>query len=180
MIPNSNSAGERGQKSVEVDEGSCSTAALFEEEKARYASHIEHRKSLVQAQLEIAGKFTNASLTLSGGALALTITYVEKLRPHLEQIALGWLQVAWSCLALSLTASLLSLLFSLNAIQTAIKSSDVQYNCWLKDKTANFAKHSNQFSTWTGHFNLISVIGFALGVAAFLLFVLQAPPSSSH
>ena len=148
----------------------------FENELARYTSHMEHRKKLVDAELEMAGRFTNASLTLAGGALALTITYVEKLHPHPIGSALSWLGVTWFFLAMSLTASLVALLFSLNATHVAIQHSDKLYNCWLRERTTTFAAPANQFSAWTHYCNYLSVGGFLFGIIAFFVFVSQSPP----
>jgi|JI10StandDraft_1071094.scaffolds.fasta_scaffold550216_2 hypothetical protein len=152
----------------------------FEIERERYMSHMEYRKTLTSAELEVAGRFTNASLTLAGGALALTITYVEKLHPKLEEMSWGWLAFAWFSLAASLAASLLALLFSLNGTHQAIKNSDLLYNKWVKDKTTPYAAPVNLHSNWTHYCNFISAGGFVLGLAAFFVFVLNSPPTVSQ
>ena len=149
----------------------------FEIERDRYMSHMEHRKTLTSAELEVAGRFTNASLTLSGGALALTITYVEKLHPKLEEMSWGWLAFAWFSLAASLAASLLALLFSLNGTHEAIKNSDLLYKKWVKDKEVMYAAPDNQHSNWTHRCNFVSAGGFIMGLLAFFIFVLKSPPT---
>jgi hypothetical protein len=150
----------------------------YEEQLVRYNAHLEERKPLEEALLEVSGRFTQWSLTLSGGALALSITYVEKLTPALA--AGRWLLItSWSCLSLSIITNLFSLFLSQKAILKAIDMSVRRLVIWRKDPIATYAQEVNKQSTWTLHLAVASLIFFTLGVIFMCLFVYLSPPIPS-
>lgn len=147
----------------------------YEEQWARYAAHMEYRKRLEEALLEVTGRFTQWSLTLSGGALALSLTYVEKLNPAMDMK--GLLIGSWVFLAASIVSNLFSLHCSSKATHEAIELSDRQLQNWRKDHTAVFANAVNTSSEWTTRISMASLISFAAGISLFCLFVYFCPPS---
>lgn len=149
----------------------------YEEQRARYDAHIDHRKRLEEALIEVSGRFTQWSLTLSGGALGLSITYVEKLTPALNS-SRGLLIGAWALLAVSIVSNLFSLHCSGKATHKAIELSDQQLQNWRKDHTSVFADAVNTSSVWTAWLSMASLVSFSAGITLFCLFVYFCPPSA--
>ena len=148
----------------------------YEEDLARYKACIEERKMLHEALVKVSERFTQWSLTLSGGALALSITYVEKLSPAINSNC-GLLIGSWVLLATSIVSNLFSLHCSCKATLKAIELSDQQLINWRKDPKAVFATAVNSSSEWTARLSMASLLSFAGGISLFCLFVYLCPPS---
>ena len=58
----------------------------YEYAKTRYDGYLRDRQAYLKESLEISDRFDKAILTLSGGSLVLSLTFIEKLAPH----PLGW------------------------------------------------------------------------------------------
>ncbi len=147
----------------------------YEEQCARYAAHMDYRTRLEDALVEVSGRFTQWSLTLSGGALALSLTYVEKLNPSMNanrHLLIG----SWLLLAISIVSNLFSLHCSTKATHKAIEISDQQLENWRKDHKSVFANAVNASSEWTTWLSMASLISFAVGIGFFCLFVFLCPP----
>jgi hypothetical protein len=54
----------------------------YEYQKQRYDSYVKERETLNHSSLEISGRYDKSVLFLSGGALALSVTFIEKLPPR--------------------------------------------------------------------------------------------------
>ena len=57
-----------------------------------YNTYLDERKSLVNTELEISARFDKGILTLSGGALLLSMTFVKDIadKPNLNCMLLIW------------------------------------------------------------------------------------------
>lgn len=119
------------------------------------------RRHLVEATQKSTELFDKAVLTLSGGALSVSLLLLERIgRPKIE---LGWcLILAWSLWAVSLASTLFSHWCSTQALRTAVNEFDHE-------------PHKTKLGGWmsaiTGSLNLIAGCGFVGGVIAFLFFV---------
>jgi hypothetical protein len=147
----------------------------YENALAAYHAHMESRKSHQTALLEVSGRFTQWMLTVSGGALALTITYVEKMTPTLANGS-GWLMASWITLSASVLCTLFSLHMSARATLNAIKHEDSWYLSRLKNPDEVFASPINSCSEHTGWLSVVALITFALGMIFFCLFTWYCPP----
>jgi Ca2+/H+ antiporter len=144
---------------------------------ARYKVHLEHRKMLHDAYLEVTGRYSRAILTLSGGALALSMTYVEKLQTNLSGHGKGFLIASWITLGSSLAMALLALYLSGRATQTAIENNDKEYVSREKTPDVATAAIHNGFSAWTQHFSWIALLLFLIGIILISIFVGISPPT---
>jgi hypothetical protein len=141
-----------------------------------YAYFMDHRKQLHDALVEVSGRYTQWIMTLSGGSLALSMTYVEKFKP--ESPHGKWLLVvAWVALCVSIVSSLLSLQFSAEATKKAIVNHDKDYEPLM----AGFdcPPRANGFTKWTKRCSWISTCSFSFGVMLIAAFVAVCPPSGS-
>lgn len=90
-------------------------------------TYLAARQGYDQAELEVSGRYDKWILTLSGGALAVSITFIEKIAKNPSIETLIWLKISWFCFVLSLLISLLSLLTSQSAIRENRKELDSSY-----------------------------------------------------
>lgn len=86
----------------------------YEYRKSRYEAYIHDRDALRNDSLEVSERYDKAILLLAGGALALSLTFLEKIAPHPLWWSFIFLGVAWLCLI----ASVLLELFALSTSQT--------------------------------------------------------------
>lgn len=119
------------------------------------------RRHLVEATQKSTELFDKAVMTLSGGALSVSLLLLDRIsRDDLQNG--WWLLVAWSLWAVSLASSLFSHWCSIQALRNAVNEFDHE-------------PHKTKLGGWmsaiTGSLNLISGCGFVLGVIAFLFFV---------
>jgi hypothetical protein len=132
------------------------TEEVFHSWRQRYDSQL----------VEMSGRYDKWILTLSGGALALSITFIEKIAPEPTPASVIWLQVAWALLVLAMLTGLISLMTSQQAIRQCMKELDDSYQ---EDRPVN-QTFPKGFSTATNILNWASAFLFCLGVAAMCWF----------
>jgi hypothetical protein len=79
----------------------------YEYRKQRYEAYSKEREGLRAAALEVSGRYDKWMLFLAGGALALSVTFIEKIAPHPPpwSFILLWVlgcfsfyHLSWSCM----------------------------------------------------------------------------------
>jgi len=138
------------------------------EEKERQ-EYTEERKLLINAELESAKSFDKAILTLSAGAIGLSITFIQQLAPTLQAEKL--LCVAWSGFILALLSTLSSFLLSQSALRKQREILDKDYEG--KQSTQEL---KNWQATITNWLNWLSIIFFIVGVIHLALFSINNFP----
>jgi hypothetical protein len=114
----------------------------------------DERKLLIDAKRDAARSFDQTMITLSGGALALSLTFVQQLATKPAQ----WRAVliaAWIAFGSALVSILISFLLFQYAIDARIGGNEQVAFAW--DRSARRA-------------NWISLVTFALGVLTLLIF----------
>jgi hypothetical protein len=90
-----------------------------------YELYLADRTRLATAKLESAKSYDQTILTLSGGAVALSITFLEKL---VHRPSVVWLLYAsWICFGVAMLCTLYSLLASQRAVHEEIRKLDRSY-----------------------------------------------------
>ena len=127
-------------------------------------AYWDERRQLIDAENQVAGRFDKSVLTLSGGALALSLTFLKELAgPDPERT--GLIYGAWLFLGLAIAFMLVSLLTSQRAYQrqrellNALQHGD------------DVSAESNSPAWWTQSLNLASIGAFLFGVALIAWFV---------
>jgi hypothetical protein len=118
-----------------------------------------------EAELEISGRYDKWVLTLSGGALGLSITFIEKIAKNPTAETLFWLEISWTCLILSLLSALLSLVTSQSAIRENRQELDLAHS----ENRAPRLVFPRRFTWITNKLNWGSLLLFIVGVV-FLCF----------
>jgi len=122
----------------------------------------EYRQWLVKADQQAATDFEKAIMTLSGGALGISIAFLKDIVPTPQPETKIFIIIAWGTFAVSLGAILLSYLMSMRAIRVAIKRVD--------DGVIYKKGENSCASALTWICNILGALGFFLGVIFFLLF----------
>ena len=131
------------------------------EERER-EEYLEERKILVEAERQAAESFDKSLITLSSGALALTVPFIRFLAPN--PTALCLLFVAWGGFILALLTILFSILVSQGALR---KQRDILDELYRHNADA---AQKNRLADVTNALNTASIVLFVGGVLMFALF----------
>jgi len=124
------------------------------------------RQAYNEAELEMSGRYDKWVLTLSGGALGLSITFIEKIAKNPTADTLLWLKISWACLVLSLLSALLSLVTS----QSAIRENRQELDSAHSENRAPRLSFPRWFTWITNALNWGSLLLFIVGVAFLCIF----------
>ncbi len=125
-----------------------------------HETYLNTRENYDKAELEVSGRYDKWILTLSGGALGLSITFIDKIAKSPAPDTFFWLKMAWACLIFSLLAGLLSLLTSQSAIR---ENRDELDNSYVEERSPQF-KSPRWFTFFTNVLNWGSMFVFVIGV----------------
>ena len=126
-------------------------------------SHAEERKLLIDSEREAARSFDKAMITLSAGALAISITFVREIAPR--PVGLGLVFAAWGGFVLALLAILFSFLCSQSAMRKQRKTIGADF--------ARVKPAGGQANAWRTAVNVLNwacIIFFISGVILLALF----------
>lgn len=128
-----------------------------------YPDYLNERRALADAESEVSSRFDRSLLTLSGGALLLSMTFVKEIasKPHNT-----WtLFVAWLLLGWAICLMLISLLTSQSAFRRQRDILDDRL-----DRKAP-ARATNRYASMTHWLNLVSMtcFGAALGFMSYFI-----------
>jgi lysylphosphatidylglycerol synthetase-like protein (DUF2156 family) len=114
----------------------------------------KERSLLIEAKREAARSFDQTMITLSAGALGLSLTFIQQLATKPAQWR-ALLSAAWVCFGFALVAILVSFILFMYAIDARIRCDKRKERRW--DRSARQAN-------WT------SLVAFAFGVVLLLIF----------
>lgn len=126
---------EAGQeKSISIDEQESNAREQSQGQAWQMPreEYLSERKLLVDAERMASQDFDKAILTLAGGALGLSITFMKQIAPNPKLI--GLLGGSWFCLSVSLLTLLISFQFSRKAQQRAQDILKYYYSHGKEDK----------------------------------------------
>lgn len=116
----------------------------------------DYRTFLMTAAQKESAAYDQAVMTLSGGALGISITFIHDIAPAPKAGTIWLLGIAWCLLALSIAAILISKLTSQWALRRAIRQVD--------EGTIGRQRPGARFSAWTASLNVAAGTAFLLGV----------------
>ena len=129
---------------------------LSEEDYTRY------REALQKSEQEMSDEFDKVMISLAGGALAISITFINQIAPDPKSF---WLCIsAWIGFTLALLCTLLSLGTSREAMTRQVKDLDRVFADGGKFK-------KNSWDTGTVILNNAAISSFIVGVAFLIFFV---------
>ena len=129
----------------------CETDTLSHSEQM-----TEYRNWLVAADQKSSESYDKAVMTLAGGALGLSLTFLKDIVKAAHPDFLWLLGTSWFCLTLSLTCILVSMLSSQWALRKAIKQVD--------QGLLPVARAGGRFAVITEVLNIASAATLVIGV----------------
>ena len=127
------------------------------------AEDLEYRKLLISTQHKLNDSYDKLVVTLSGGALALSITFLKDI-VALDEARFTWvLASSWALFIISLAFIFGEILFGIEAYKKAINQLDVD--------TIRKEKVGGLFSTLTKWFNRAAAIALLLGLLFITTFI---------
>jgi hypothetical protein len=119
------------------------------------------RQSLEQTYYQASRDYDKAVLTLSAGALGISIAFVRDLAPSPHPATKVWLGSAWVFLGVSLLSTLISLLTSQYALRRSITQVDAMIR---KDETATRERPGGRLGAVTRTLNICSALALVVGI----------------
>jgi cytochrome b subunit of formate dehydrogenase len=130
--------------------------------------YLEHRQSLQQTLHDQARSLDKGILTLSSGALGLSIAFIDKIAPHPVCWTKGVLAASWVLFAFAVLSTLFSFLTSQASHRRLIEEWDFT---WSNQKEPE--GHAKDYAdVLTRCLNVASVLLFFAGVFALVIFAI--------
>jgi hypothetical protein len=123
----------------------------------------EYRKMLLEAEQKMQSSYDKAVMTLSGGALGISLAFIRDIADKTLLKSTGWLLISWVLWGLSVTFILTSFFTSSWAFRRAIHQTD-EKSIYI-EPAGGFL---NRITSWL---NFLAGLLFFLGVIAIVVFV---------
>ena len=136
-----------------------------------YKQYLDEREGLENARFRVAESFDKALLTLSGGALALSMTFITDIASN--PIRKGYLVLAWLFFGMSLVILLLNMYFCQLAYEKERKKLDAE-QAKKSGLDINREKNNDNRNIWgviTRIGNCSALVLFAMGVIVLSVFI---------
>ena len=123
----------------------------------------DFRNRVLEWEQKIGDSYDKTLITLSGGALGLTITFIKYIIEENSIVCINLLLLSWGAWIVSLTSLLLALYFA----QFAYRRTIIQ----LDEETIYDQTPGGIFTNIVSFCNAVGGIGFIIGVVAIVMFV---------
>jgi hypothetical protein len=124
----------------------------------------KYRDLLVEADHQASLNYDKAVMTLSGGALGISITFLKDIVPAPLVDTKILLYISWTAFAVSLASILISYLFSMEGLRQTIRQVD--------DGTIYSRPIGGIATILTVILRILAAVGFLVGVIGFVWFAL--------
>jgi hypothetical protein len=137
--------------------------------KERHGSYVDQRKRLDANALSVAEKYDQWILTIAGGALIFSLTFLEKIVADPVVWSLPFIVGAWFCFVVSLLVGFLAIHFSAKGLVRQIEILDLEYKHFRETTTPklpqgeSFQPIKNLFSTYIRKCSQISLTALIIG-----------------
>lgn len=121
-------------------------------------TYVRERTSLVEMEQKSADQHDKAILTLTAGALGLSLTFIDKIAPNPAVNTLWIVGVAWLSFIVSIFVILASFLTSQSACRRQRELLDIEYS------TSEPPEELNTFADATRYLNVAAYTCFLIGV----------------
>ena len=142
-----------------------------EDSLRRYQVFLDERKQLLATAKEAAIQYAKAIMTLSAGALTLSLAFMKDIVPNPGAGTLLLLKGSWLSFSLSLISVVISFLLSEFAF---IRQVEISQKSLSIDPTKSEAASAteNPYKRWIIFLNIVSLAAFIMGVILLVLFSL--------
>lgn len=176
--------------SSQEDESTSSSALQTQPAKGvsdqLYEAYLKQRRYLIDAEREAAKSYDRWLLTLSGGALALSMTFIKDVVSPNGVDGPGWLLAAWLTLGGAVALGLVCIYVSQKAHE--------EFRGYLDDTLEEFQAKSDhagfwaavrtkeeksRYAWWVGKLNFLSGAAFVVGITLLSYFACMNVPQRS-
>ncbi|MGD0785395.1 MAG: hypothetical protein ABR969_06250 [Sedimentisphaerales bacterium] len=133
-------------------------------EREQYKLYLDYRQELANSKFKVAQDFDKALLTLSGGALGISMTFIKDIvtKPEYKWI----LVVSWTCFGLSIIILLLGFYVCRKAYTQEILFLDA-----IQEKVIKANNNKNTWSEATEVANISALVFFIIGLILLATFI---------
>jgi len=137
--------------------------------KERHEAHVARRGSLNELAFKTCERYDQWVLTLSGGALAISLTFLEKIAPEPAANTLFLLGLSWIGYILAILAGFCAIFFSRQSIYRQVDIDDAEYAHFRKTTSEtkpegdSLPEMKNSPSEYVNKLNKASLICLGLG-----------------
>lgn len=159
----------------------------YDYQRAMHESYVGRKKSLDAAHLEISGRYSHWLITIAGGALAVSVTFLEKIAPNPLPHTHWIISICWVLLVGSLLGGFYAIYCSGNAIIRQRKINEYKYASYrrsINDKSAPAPTIEddciNRYSECIPAIDKLSVGALIGGLIFLCLFSFVNMPNENH
>jgi hypothetical protein len=135
--------------------------------EARQALLTETRKDLLARQLSNSVQYDRAILSLSTGALGISLAFIKNIVPVSTVTHLGLLKGSWCLFGSAIILTVISFLVSQHAIKVQLLYAQAYYS----DQKEEYRNKPNRYAGVTDYINYISGLCFVLAIIFTIVFV---------
>jgi hypothetical protein len=161
---------------------------------ARHKAYTARRNNLDDLAFKTSERYDQWVLTLSGGALAISLTFLEKIAPNPSHYTLFILGFSWLAYIVAVLAGFLAIDTSRKAIYRQLEIGDDNYDQFSKTTTKqkpegeplSDEKNTNRPAELVGCLNKVSLTSLVIGTAFLCIFAIanlagvKAPIETNH
>ena len=143
--------------------------ALSDEYRSElYANYVAERRDAEQAATEIAARYEKLLSLISGGALALSLTFVKDIAPDPSLLQRLMLLVSWIALVLSIICMLMAIHDGQNAVREKMRIMDEEVEARINDRA--YERPINPYVAKTRRRSLFSLWSTIAGLVFLAVF----------
>ena len=146
--------------------------------KDRHTAHIARRSNLDDLAFKTSERYDQWVLTLSGGALAISLTFLEKIAPEPAGNTLFLLGLSWLAFIVAVVAGFSAIFFSREAIYRQMEIDKAIYSQFRKTTTEHnmegdvLTEGENRHKKTLKILNRTSLSSLTIGIALMCIFAL--------
>jgi hypothetical protein len=146
--------------------------------KERHAHHAASRRTLDDLAFKTSERYDQWVFTLAGGALAISLTFLEKIAPDPARLTFILLGVSWLAYILTILAGFSAIYYSRKAIYRAIEICDENYRQFNETTSEEkpegdpLPESENYFNVIVDRLNVVSLSCLVAGTLLMCVFAL--------
>lgn len=154
----------------------------YQYQQQLYKEYVDQRNEANRFAMEVGARYEKLLSLVAGGALVVSLTFIEKIAPHPSEYTKWVILAAWILLGVGIISSLIAIYQSQNALQKKIENLDTEISQKLNptdeelqkiDATSNPHAESVRIAN---KWSLYSTLG---GLSFLILFAFLNFPSST-
>ncbi len=150
----------------------------YEYKKTLYEAYVDQRKEADRFALEIGGRYDRTVSLVAGGALVVSLTFIENIAPSPVDYSGFIILASWILLSLAILASLRAIYSSQNAIQRKMEILDDEYLAVTGKIDPTAVDTSNKHLRTITICGIVSLWGTIFGILLLVLFAFVNIPNN--